>query len=247
MGKRVTWLERMMRALEDFGQPRHDPRTNGRRFRGRYRICGVVAILVLSSGCALSIEGRTQRVTVRSTPSGADVFVNGASAGQTPVDVSVQRRALNPSVRIHKEGFKVEERWLDRGFSPWLVGDVALAVAFGGSGYFAAQQSSGTLAGPRLHAFALGAAGLGAALVLVPTLRSGAAYAFPDEVDVVLLPADGWGRAEPTGGWGLKASLDEQGRAWAGLVKERDAGHAAWRARVRGSGTGGRSPEAQSW
>ena len=26
MGKRVTWLERMMQVLEDFGQPRHDPR-----------------------------------------------------------------------------------------------------------------------------------------------------------------------------------------------------------------------------
>ena len=193
---------------------------------------GVGVMLLLSPGCALGIAGRTQRVAVTSTPSGAEVLVNGASAGRTPVNVVVGRRAVDPFIRIQKDGFNAEERRLERGFSRWLAADVALSVLLAASGYFAAQQSSGTLSGPSFYWFAGGAAGLGASLVLVPTFRSGAAYAFADEVDVVLTPANSLVEAvEPADRQRLR--MPSYGREYVGAGLVRGGGRAMAGTRAR--------------
>ena len=194
------------------------------RARGRGWMSGVGVILLLSSGCALGMAGRTQRVAITSTPAGAEVFVNGALAGRTPLDVAVRRRAVDPFIRIQRQGFNAEEQRLERGFSRWLAVDIVLSVLFAASGYFAAQQSSGTLSGPSSYVFAAGAAGLGASVVLVPTFRSGAAYSFADRMDVVLTPVDGVIEAvDAIGRQRLKMAFDGRGYVRAALAKERRA------------------------
>lgn len=135
--------------------------------------------------------------------------MNGAAAGRTPVDVVVSRRAVDPSVRVQKEGFTTEQQRLERGFSGWLAVDVALSGLVAASGYFAAQESSGSLSGLGYHLFTAGSAGFGAAVVLLHTFKSGSAYAFRDRVDVVLKPVDnGTEAVDRVGARRLRLPLD---------------------------------------
>lgn len=63
-----------------------------------------VPLLVLFS-CATVTQGTPQNVGVSSTPSGADVFIDGKYVGKTPLRISLSRSSPH-SVRVELPGYE---------------------------------------------------------------------------------------------------------------------------------------------
>lgn len=59
------------------------------------------------SGCAVFTKGRTQTVTITSTPSGAATSINGTPVGRTPFTVELKRSDVY-RLDFEKEGFAPE-------------------------------------------------------------------------------------------------------------------------------------------
>jgi hypothetical protein len=82
----------------------------------------VLILLVLCAycfmGCATTIRGQQQYVPINSDPVGAQVKINGASKGYTPVVVPISRRDV-PIVTIESDGYKTYEIALNRTRAPW--------------------------------------------------------------------------------------------------------------------------------
>lgn len=87
----------------------------------------VAAIVTTQTGCASIVSHRSQDFKVHSTPSGADVYIDGAKMGQTPVITSLRRKERH-EVRIVKKGYLDETRSTKRGFNWWFTGN----IIFGG-------------------------------------------------------------------------------------------------------------------
>lgn len=183
-------------------------RNAGRRF---VRAAAVAAVVVVAGGCALPINGRTQRIAVTSTPPHARVLLDGNPVGVTPLDVDVRRRDADVRLRIEKEGFQPEERSLPRSWSWWLLLDAPAGFLLGSyvhlrllaeDGYITKDSSDlGDVLGGL-------SAGLSPAIVDVVT---GAAFTFPADVHADLTPV-GEPREEPVPS-GPPAVLPTPGRA----------------------------------
>ena len=61
--------------------------------------------LSLLSGCATVISGTNQTLTFNSEPEGAEVYLDGAMIGTTPVSVSVSKNEKD-SFMVKKDGYK---------------------------------------------------------------------------------------------------------------------------------------------
>lgn len=126
----------------------------------------LVAVLVLSAGCASVHHGRAQHVVVTSEPPGARIFANDEPVGVTPELVTVNRSGT--LLRLEKNGFRTAEIQMPRAPSAWLAGSMVLAVPF----------------------FAAGSYWLtGAALILGVDLGTGGAWKFPKRMETALEPA----------------------------------------------------------
>ena len=66
-----------------------------------------LALLLAAGGCATVIKGSHQTVPMASDPPGADVLVDGALVGQTPLKVEMKRKK-DHLVTIQKTGYKPE-------------------------------------------------------------------------------------------------------------------------------------------
>jgi hypothetical protein len=63
----------------------------------------LVALVPLLASCALMVNGTTQTIPVRSTPEGAEVFVDGVLRGVTPMEL-VLRRGETVAVTVRRGG-----------------------------------------------------------------------------------------------------------------------------------------------
>lgn len=63
------------------------------------------ALAISCSGCASMTNGPRQNVSVSSTPSGADVILDGATVGTTPWSGPVPR-ASSKSIVVRKTGYR---------------------------------------------------------------------------------------------------------------------------------------------
>lgn len=106
---------------------------------------GLVMLLALSS-CAVMFNGTTQTVPVTSLPDRAEVFVDGVSAGFTPLDLELARnRAYEIDVRL---GSQIRSFSLRSDVQGAIVGlDLVPVGVAGGIGLFLAALSS-ALPGP---------------------------------------------------------------------------------------------------
>lgn len=88
-----------------------------------------LAVLLLSlTGCAAVFRGTTAPVQVESTPAGADVKVNAASAGQTPTQTRVKRRGISV-VTAEKQGYEKHSGSVRKRINvPWLVVDLGTCI-----------------------------------------------------------------------------------------------------------------------
>lgn len=68
--------------------------------------------MFLLTGCASIINGTSQSVTFNSTPSGADVFIDGINMGKTPVTLKLKKNSYD-TVMIKKKGYEAQTRPLE--------------------------------------------------------------------------------------------------------------------------------------
>jgi uncharacterized protein YceK len=87
----------------------------------RSLIQATAALVVLTlSGCATVISGTTQTLTFNSEPKGADVYLDGARVGTTPVSLSVKKNKKD-AFMIQKEGYKTVSRDITKSYDPVTV------------------------------------------------------------------------------------------------------------------------------
>ncbi|MCS3755554.1 PEGA domain-containing protein [Salinibacter ruber] len=71
-------------------------------------------------GCATLIHGSSQEIVVESTPSEAQVEVNGRPVGETPT-TTVLKRNREYSISIYQEGYEPHHTTLRPGRSLWAT------------------------------------------------------------------------------------------------------------------------------
>ena len=86
-----------------------------------------LGVLLLVVGCGTIIHGTTQQVGFSSSPSGAEVSINGQNSGTTPMIVDLNRKD-NHLVEISLDGYQPYETTITRSASGWLFGN----IIFGG-------------------------------------------------------------------------------------------------------------------
>ena len=64
----------------------------------------IVFALVLAGGCATIVKGTNQKIPIGSSPSNADIYVDGNLMGSTPLDVQISRKR-DHLVTISKPGY----------------------------------------------------------------------------------------------------------------------------------------------
>ena len=92
-------------------------------------VCALAAAIVLSSGCATTMNGSTQRVSVASDPPGARVFLGGEALGVTPTVVTLDRRDPDPGLRLEKDCYRTTVLRVPRRTSQWVAGNLLFAGA----------------------------------------------------------------------------------------------------------------------
>lgn len=100
----------------------------------------LLAAALLLAGCASIMHGTTQQVAVSSSPTGAQVSVNGMQHGVTPVIADLKRKD-NHVIRVTLDGFQPFEMALTRSTSGWVWGN----LVFGGIPGLAVDAITGGL------------------------------------------------------------------------------------------------------
>ncbi|WP_420576265.1 PEGA domain-containing protein [Ekhidna sp.] len=88
----------------------------------------LITVLSLSS-CATIILGSRQPVSIASSPSNAQIYVNGELEGKTPKSINIKKsEAESFNIKIELEGYEPYETVLSRKTSGWIAGN----IVFGG-------------------------------------------------------------------------------------------------------------------
>lgn len=77
----------------------------------------VLISAIFLSGCATIISGDTETVTFNSSPEGADVYIDGAIIGKTPVSIVLGKNKKDV-VMFKKEGYQAVTRDLTKSYDP---------------------------------------------------------------------------------------------------------------------------------
>ena len=79
----------------------------------------VLSIPFLFSSCATLFSGGSQDVEIQSTPSNADVLVEGSKRGTTPAEIEITRpeQGEAPEITIQKEGYEAKTLSLQKSFN----------------------------------------------------------------------------------------------------------------------------------
>jgi hypothetical protein len=97
----------------------------------------LVAVAILTQGCATLHNGRHQEVRVVTDPAGATVEVRCGKqqpAAVTPTTVRLPRRVEQCSLLLTRPGFQSETVELDSSPSGWTWGNLAAPIAGAASG-----------------------------------------------------------------------------------------------------------------
>ena len=86
--------------------------------------------IVLLAGCATIFDGQTQTVTFDSTPSGAEVQLNGVTIGKTPFSSEVKREKGNV-LTFTKEGYEDRVVPMVTTMNLTFLGNLVTGGAFG--------------------------------------------------------------------------------------------------------------------
>lgn len=89
-----------------------------------------LVLLLLGVGCATIVSGQHQDVSITSTPTGAEILVDGQSRGITPLIVDLTRKHKHV-VQLRLEGYQPYEIVFERKFNGWAIGNVFLGGLVG--------------------------------------------------------------------------------------------------------------------
>ncbi len=87
--------------------------------------CGVLlSMLLLLSSCATIFKGTSEEVRFGSEPQKAEVWINGARMGETPVSLKLESKKTY-QIEFRKEGFKTATRTITNHVGAgWIILDV---------------------------------------------------------------------------------------------------------------------------
>ena len=77
----------------------------------------------LLSGCATIMTGTTQTISINTTPSNANVWVDGIYVGASPISVNMKRDKSH-IVRVELEGYQPCEMVLNKELNEWVFGNI---------------------------------------------------------------------------------------------------------------------------
>jgi hypothetical protein len=100
----------------------------------------ILTPLILLSGCATVVNGTNQDVTIASTPSSAEVWVDSKYVGLSPTVVKLARSETH-TVKIALKGYLPYEVTLTKELSGWVFGN----LVFGGLIGLAVDGITGSL------------------------------------------------------------------------------------------------------
>lgn len=121
-------------------------------YRATPRFVALAIASLTAAGCASIIHGTRQDVGISSSPSSAQVTVDGIQTGATPVVAHLTRKD-NHIVKLQLAGYKPYETTLTRSVSGWVWGNIvfggliglAVDAISGGLYKLTPEQMSGTL------------------------------------------------------------------------------------------------------
>lgn len=88
----------------------------------------LVVITISFTGCAAILSGGRGKIKTTSSPSGADVYVNGEKMGQTPCNLRLKTKGEYVIV-IKKEGYKDQQfRVTNKVGAGWIVLDILMGL-----------------------------------------------------------------------------------------------------------------------
>lgn len=90
----------------------------------------MLVIVPLSGGCATIFSGTSEDITFRSDPENAQVYLNGALRGTTPLTLSLKRKG-NYVVSMTLAGYQTQTDHLRKGIAPWFFGNILIGGLVG--------------------------------------------------------------------------------------------------------------------
>ncbi len=96
----------------------------------RRLLCAFLVLAVLVAGCASIMHGTTQSIGISSVPTDAEVSINGASLGRTPVIADLSRKDQH-IVTIQLEGYLPYETTITKSVSGWVWGNIIFGGVIG--------------------------------------------------------------------------------------------------------------------
>jgi len=103
-----------------------------------HRALPALLICLFLIGCGTIIHGGTQEVSVSTTPSGADVTIDGANVGETPITQSLDRGSQH-TIELELDGYESQSIICNKTTSGWVWGN----IVFGGLVGLAVDASTG--------------------------------------------------------------------------------------------------------
>lgn len=90
----------------------------------------VMACALIFNGCAAILKsGKTESVPVKSTPDGADVYLDGSLQGQTPTTIKASGKQKH-TIEVKKEGYQTAKTDIKTHVQAgWIILDVIFGVA----------------------------------------------------------------------------------------------------------------------
>jgi len=91
----------------------------------------VITALLFLTGCASVINSSRQAVPIRSTPSGATVFLNDSIFGKTPMTINMKRKKKEHYIKIQLDGYETYQTDLIRAVDGWIFGNILIGGLIG--------------------------------------------------------------------------------------------------------------------
>jgi len=88
------------------------------------------ALLLVLSACATFVDGTTQAVTFQSSPSDAEVLINGAVVGTTPFTIVLDRED-GTQLTVRKDGYETVSMELNTALNSSFWGNILIGGVIG--------------------------------------------------------------------------------------------------------------------
>lgn len=81
------------------------------------KVFAVVISFLFLNGCATIISKSSESITIDSSPQSAEVYIDGAMVGSTPMTLKLEKNKKD-TVMVKKEGYKTVSRDLTKQYDP---------------------------------------------------------------------------------------------------------------------------------